>query len=102
MLIRHRRLAGLRFSDGNSVFDAEGEKVILGLGIKHAAAAYDERPPRCRKQLRRLFDLARIGRLPAEAMDAWFEKRFGIVIRLGLHVLAKGERHGSAFRGISQ
>ena len=54
------------------------------------------------QDLRRFLDLARIGRDAAHTMHALVEEAGWVVVGLGLHVLAEGERHRPAFGRIGQ
>src|SRR5271170_5352683 len=96
------RLAGLRLGDRNAAPFAKGEQFLFGARIKYAAAANDEGLLGRAQQGGGLAQFVGVGPLPALAMHAFFEKAFGIVIGLGLNVLAEGERDGSAFRRIGQ
>ena len=102
MIDGRRRLAGLRLADRNAAPGAEVDQLPLGVGIKHAAAADDERLLGLFQERRRFLDLARIGRDAAQAMHALVEEARRIVVGLGLHVLAEGERHRPAFGRIGQ
>ena len=102
MIDWRRRLAGLGFADWNSTLGAEVDQLPLGVGVKDAAAADDERLLRLFQDRRRFLDLVRIGRDAAHAMHAFVEEARRIIIGLGLHVLAEGERHRPAFGRIGQ
>ncbi len=81
---------------------AKFDQLALGVGIEDAAAADHEWLLRLLKQRCGFVDLARVGRNAAQPMHALVEEARRIVVSLGLHVLAEGERHRPAFGGIGQ
>ena len=85
-----RALAGLGLGDRDVVLLRKGQKLVLGLGIEHAAARDDHRLFRRLHQRDDIGDLARIGFGPADAPDMGCKKALRIIIGLGLHVLAEG------------
>ena len=87
---------------GIPCFSQKVEQRALGLGIEHAAAADDQRLLGAVERRDRVGKFARIGRRAAGMVDAFGEEGFGVVVRLGLDVLAEGERHGPAFRRVGQ
>ena len=93
---------GLGLGDRDADLGGEARQFGLGAGIEDPAAGDDQRRLGGAKPLGKLVDLARIGRWPADAPDAAFEEAGRIVRRLGLHILAEGQRGGTTGGGIQQ
>ena len=97
-----RRLAGLRLGDRNAAARAEVDQFALCVGIEHAAAADDQGLLRAAQKRGGVGDFARVWRDATLAMHPLLEEGQGIVVGLGLHVLAEGERHRPALGRIGQ
>ena len=80
----------------------EGRQLRRRLGILNAAAGDDERPLGAKKQMRRVGDVARIGRRTSDAMRTLFKKLHGIVVGPSLNVLRQAEERGTAIGGVEQ
>ena len=102
MIRRGRGLAGLGLGDRNAALLAEGEQLLLGLGIEHAAAADHEGLLSALQRRDRLRQFPRVRALATNMMRALGEETLGVVVGLGLHVLTEGERDRAAFGGVGQ
>ena len=91
MLVRQRRAPGDRLRDRQAVLFGEICQRRLGKRIAHAAAGDDERLLRLLQKRRCAGDLAPVGPRAADVMDAWLEKRLGIVEGEFLRVLAEAD-----------
>jgi len=81
----------------------EGGQRLGGLAVEHAAAGHDQRAFRPTQQRDRAGQLVRVGTGPAQdGVQAGGEERLGPVMRLGLDVLAQGQRHGPALDRVGQ
>ena len=93
-------LAGLGFQDGDVAAGGEVGEQVLGAGIEDAAAGDDHRRLRGPDRGDDLGDLDRVGLGAADAPDAGLEEALGVVVGLGLHVLAEGEADRAAVDGV--
>ena len=81
---------------------AEVDELLLGARIEHAAAADDQRLARRAQRGDRLRRVRASGARTARAMHALVEEGDRIVIGLGLHVLAEGQRHRPAIGRVGE
>ena len=91
-----RALAGLGLEDRDVAALGEVGEQVLGAGVEHAAAGDDDRGLRGADRGDDLGDLDRVGLGAADAPDARLEEALGVVVGLGLHVLAEGEADRAA------
>ncbi len=92
----------MRLGDGNAAALGELCQQRFRFRIEHAAARDDQRVFRGLQRRDGGLDLAHIGALPALTPQARLQKMRRNLERLGLYILAEGERHRPAFRRIGE
>ncbi len=102
MIPRQCALPRLRFGDGNCEAGRESGERRFGAAVVNSAAGDDQRRTRGFQPGRELLDLAPIRRLAANAPHAAPKKRFRIVVRFRLHILAKRQCHRTASGRVQQ
>ena len=102
MVPGQRALAGLGLDHRHLVCRGEIGERIGGIGVVHAAAGDDQRPLRPGQVADRVLQLGGIRAGAAQAVNPLAEEILGIVVGLGLHVLAQGDDRGTASGGIGQ
>ncbi len=91
-----RSLARLGLNEGYVMCLGEGCKFCLGLRVNHPAAGDDHRATRTADGICKVRHLALIGFGATDAPNHGLEETLGIIIELGLHILAERQRHGAA------
>jgi hypothetical protein len=91
-------LSCLRFTHRDAGGIHQSAEGVGRVAVQDAAAGNDQRPPAGANELGGLLEPIAIRARPRNRPDARLEQRRRIVVRLGLHVLRKGQRHGAGFR----
>jgi len=95
-------LAGLRLGHRYAGLIREAPQRVGGAGVDDAAPGHHERPLRGPDRRPRARQSCRIGRPPLDVPHALRQELVGIVVRLRLHVLRKGQRDRAGLRRAGQ
>ncbi len=102
VFMRQARLAGLGLDHGDAVALGEGLEPVLGTRVEHAAARHDDGfrgTAQDRGRGREFVGIRGRAADPAQPLD---EEALGVIVGLGLHVLAERQGHGPAIGRIGQ
>ena len=98
MVERQRAFARLGLDDRDAGAPDELAQDFGRLGVDDAAPRDDERLPGAPDQTRRAIQDRCVGQRPREVPDALLEKRVGVVVGLGLHILGQRQRGRAGVR----